>query len=48
MISAEICGGFPLQGQVSHTEEPLAQGSSLEEDVGWEVAVHTRPVATRM
>lgn len=27
---------------------PLAQGSSLEEDTGWEVAVYTRPVATGM
>lgn len=39
---------FPLQEQVSHAEEALAQGSSLEEDMGWEVAVHTLPGATGM
>lgn len=37
---------FPLQEQVSHAEEGLAGGSSLEEDMGWEVAVHALPGAT--
>lgn len=39
---------FPLQELVSHAEEALAEGSSLEEDMGWEVAVHTLPGATGM
>lgn len=51
VISAEIWGGLVgslCKSRCPTLRNPLAQGSSLEEDTGWGVAVYTCPVATGM
>lgn len=49
VISAETCGGFsPHQERCPTLSNPLAWGSSLEQDAGGEVALYTSPVATGM